>query len=60
MSLEELELRIKAAIQELQVCLLVLQQHQATAPLLQDVVTLQAMQHEPTFMDYLAGLEDVS
>ena len=57
MSLEELELRIKAAIQELQICLLMLQQHQATAPLLQ--VMPEAMPHEPTFMDYLAGIGDV-
>ena len=56
MQLEELELRIKAAIQELQICLLMLQQHQATAPLLQ---VTPNMPHEPTFMDYLAGLDDV-
>lgn len=56
MSLEELELRIKAAIQELQICLLMLQQHQATAPLLQ---VTPSMPQEPTFMDYLAGLDDV-
>lgn len=59
MSLEELELRIKAAIQELQICLLMLQQHQVTAPILQDVVTAHPMPHEPTFMDYLAGIGDV-
>ncbi len=55
-SLEELELRIKAAIQELQICLLMLQQHQAIAPLLH---VTSSMPQEPTFMDYLAGIGDV-